>query len=138
MMATNDVDPNPSSLSGALSRRTVLQGVGAAALAGVSVLRLAGPTYAFQAESDGEVIRWLDQPEPNPLPEAILQQLEWEKLDSWLTPPDQFFVIKHFNLPELDESDWSLQISGLVAKPMALTLADLKARERREVTFTME
>jgi len=137
-MAIEHVDQIPPSLSDALSRRTVLQGVGAAALAGASVLRLAGPTYAFQTESDGEVIPWLDQPEPNPAPEAILKQLEWEKLDSWLTPPDQFFAIKHFNLPELDESDWSLPISGLVAKPMAPTLADLKARERREVTFTIE
>jgi DMSO/TMAO reductase YedYZ molybdopterin-dependent catalytic subunit len=137
-MAIEHVDQIPASPAGALSRRTVLQGVGAAALAGASVLRLVGPTYAFQAGSDGEVIPWLDQPEPNPVPEAIVQQMEWEKLDSWLTPPDQFFVIKHFNLPELDESDWSLPISGLVAKPMALTLADLKARERREVTFTIE
>jgi DMSO/TMAO reductase YedYZ molybdopterin-dependent catalytic subunit len=137
-MATTDVERTPSSLPAAISRRTALRGIGGAALAGASVFRLTGPAHAFQTGADGEVIPWLDQPEPNPVPEAVFNLLEWEKLDSWLTPPEQFFVIKHFNLPELNEADWSLPISGLVAKPMTLTLADLKARERREVTFTIE
>ncbi len=120
-----------------LSRRTLLQG-GGAAIAGLSVLRLAGPAHAFPRTQDAVVIPWLDQPEPNPVPEVIVQQLDWEQLDSWLTPEDQFFVIKHFNLPELSERAWRLEIGGLVERPMTLTLADLKARERQEVTFTME
>lgn len=120
-----------------LSRRTLLQG-GGAAIAGLSVLRLAGPAHAFPLSQDAEVIPWLDQPEPNPVPEVIVQQLDWEQLDSWLTPEDQFFVIKHFNQPELSERDWRLEIGGLVEQPMTLTLDDLKARERQEVTFTLE
>jgi len=111
---------------------------GGAAAAGLSVLRLKGPAQAFQTPTGGEVIPWLDQLEPNPVPEAIVQQLDWEKLDSWITPDDQFFVIKHFNLPELEESDWHLEVSGLVSKPMSLTLDDIKARDRQEVTFTLE
>ncbi|MDQ3643119.1 MAG: sulfite oxidase [Actinomycetota bacterium] len=120
-----------------LSRRRLLK-QGGSAIAGLSVLRLAGPTSAFQTPVTGEVIPWLDQPEPNPVPEVIVRQLDWERLDSWLTPPDQFFVIKHYNEPELSERDWRLEISGLVAHPMTLSLADLKARARQEVTFTME
>ncbi len=120
-----------------ISRRTLLQ-QGSAAVAGLSVLRVAGPTYAFQTPIAGEVIPWLDQPEPNPAPEAIVRQLEWEQLDSWITPNDQFFVIKHFNEPTLDEADWRLEISGLVDQPITLTLDELKARERQEVTFTLE
>src|ERR687891_247032 len=121
----------------AISRRTLLQ-QGSAAVAGLSVLRVAGPTYAFQTPVMGEVIPWLDQLEPNPVPEVIVRQLDWEQLDTWLTPPDQFFVIKHYNEPTLAEADWRLEISGLVAQPMTLTLADLTARARQEVTFTME
>jgi DMSO/TMAO reductase YedYZ molybdopterin-dependent catalytic subunit len=120
-----------------ISRRTLVQ-QGGTALAGLSVLRLAGPTSAFQTPVTGQVIPWLDQPEPNSVPEVIVQQLNWEELDSWLTPPDQFFVIKHFNQPELNESDWQLEIGGLVAQPLMLSLTDLNARERQEVTFTME
>jgi len=120
-----------------ISRRTLVK-QGSAAVAGISVLRVAGPTYAFQTPVTGEVIPWLDQPEPNPAPEAIVRQLEWEQLDSWITPTDQFFVIKHFNEPQLNENDWRLDISGLVDQPMTLTLDELKARERQEVTFTLE
>ncbi|HEX2282643.1 MAG TPA: sulfite oxidase [Thermomicrobiales bacterium] len=120
-----------------LSRRTLLT-QGGAAIGSLSVVRLSGPTYAFQTPVTGEVIPWLDQPEPNPVPEVIVQQLDWEQLDSWLTPADQFFVIKHFDQPDLSESDWRLEVGGLVAQPLTLTLDDLKARQRQEVTFTME
>jgi len=111
---------------------------GGSAIAGLSVLRLSGPTYAFQTPVTGELIPWLDQPEPNPVPEAIIRQLEWEQLDSWITPADQFFVIKHYNEPSLTAADYSLEVSGLVENPLTLSLAQLKARERQEVTFTME
>ena len=120
-----------------ISRRTLLQG-GGATIVGLSMLRLAGPTAAFQTPVTGDVLPWLDQPEPNPVPEVIVQQLTWEDVDSWITPEDQFFVIKHFNLPELTEADYRLEISGLVDQPMTLTLAELKARERQEVTVTLE
>ena len=120
-----------------LSRRSLLKR-GGAALAGLGVLRLAGPAHAFGDESGGEVVPWLDRPEPNPVPEVIVRQLDWERLDSWLTPPDQFFVIKHFDEPKLSERDWRLEIGGLVARPMTLSLADLKDRARQEVTFTLE
>ncbi len=120
-----------------MSRRRLLK-QGGSAIAGLSVLRVAGPTSAFQTPVTGEVIPWLDPPADNPVPEVIVRQLDWEQLDSWLTPPEQFFVIKHFNQPELSERDWRLEISGLVAQPMTLTLAELKARARQEVTFTME
>ncbi|MGI8643964.1 MAG: sulfite oxidase [Thermomicrobiales bacterium] len=120
-----------------VSRRTLVK-QGTATVAGLSVLRLAGPAHAFGSQSGEEVIPWLDQPEDNPVPEVIVRQLKWEELNSWLTPPDQFFVIKHYDEPTLNARDWSLEISGLVSKPLTLTLADLQARARREVTFTLE
>lgn len=120
-----------------LSRRTLLQS-SAVALAGYHTLRLVGPTAAFQTPTTGEVIPWLDQPEPNPVPEAILRQLTWEELDSWITPNDEFFAIKHFDLPQIDPTAWRLEIDGLVETPLTLTLDDLQARPRQEVGFTIE
>jgi DMSO/TMAO reductase YedYZ molybdopterin-dependent catalytic subunit len=126
-----------------MSRRTLLQG-GGAAFAGLTVLRVAGPAHAFpghhgeHGEDGGEVIPWLDRPAPNPVPQAVPRQLDWEALDSWLTPRDQFFVVMHYGQPALDARDWRLGISGLVARPQTLTLDDLMARPRREVEFTME
>ena len=121
----------------AMSRRTLLKGGGAAA-AGLTVLRVSGPAHAFPGHRDEEVIPWLDRPAPNPVPDEIVRQLDWEALDSRLTPPDQFFVINHYGQPDLNAQDWRLGIGGLVARPQSLTLADLKARTCREVEFTME
>jgi len=120
----------------AVSRRTLLK-AGSAAIAGLSVLRITGPASAFQ-DAGGEVIPWLDQPEENPVPEVIVQQMTWEDLDSWITPNEDFFVIKHFAEPVIEEATWNLEISGLVDQPMTLTLADLQSRERQAVTCTLE
>jgi DMSO/TMAO reductase YedYZ molybdopterin-dependent catalytic subunit len=143
-----------------VSRRSLLKG-GGAALAGLSVLRVAGPAHAFPGQSGqqdvvpweddepdpaealrhgGEqVLPWLDQPAADPAPGIVGHLLQWEALDSWLTPADNFFFVAHHGVPEnLDEATWRVGISGHVARPQSLTLADLKARVRREVNFTLE
>jgi DMSO/TMAO reductase YedYZ molybdopterin-dependent catalytic subunit len=120
-----------------ISRRTLLKG-GSAALVGFSLLRLTGPSHAFQTSGSAEVVPWLDPPAENPVPEVIVRQLDWESLDAWLTPTDEFFVIKHFDEPQLAEADWTLELGGMVERPASFTLADLKARDRQEVTCTLE
>jgi DMSO/TMAO reductase YedYZ molybdopterin-dependent catalytic subunit len=122
-----------------VSRRTLLKG-GGAAVAGMTVFRMAGPAQAFPGQQDEVLIPWDDPPAPVPEPAqgVIVKQLDWEQLDSWLTPNDEFFIIQHYGQPVLNEQDWRLGIAGLVAHRRTLTLADLKARARREVAFTME
>jgi DMSO/TMAO reductase YedYZ molybdopterin-dependent catalytic subunit len=121
-----------------LSRRTLLKG-GGAALAGLTTVHVAGPAHAFPGHHPGdEVIPWLDQPAPNPVPQIVPRQLVWEKLDSWLTPADEFFIVSHYGNPVLDPAAHRLAIGGLVARPQSLTFDELKARPRREVTFTLE
>jgi DMSO/TMAO reductase YedYZ molybdopterin-dependent catalytic subunit len=120
-----------------LSRRTLLKG-GGAALAGLTTVHVAGPAHAFPGHPGDEVIPWLDQPAPNPVPQIVPRQLVWEDLDSWLTPADEFFIVSHYGNPVLDGAAHRLAIGGLVARPQSLTLADLRARPRREVTFTLE
>ncbi len=109
-----------------------------AALAAFSVLQSARSARAFPSRPDDEVIPWLDKRAPNPRPDAIQNQLNWEELDSWITPNNQFFSISHFDRPVIDAANWSLEIDGLVGNPMSLTLADIKSRPRQEVIFTVE
>jgi DMSO/TMAO reductase YedYZ molybdopterin-dependent catalytic subunit len=109
-----------------------------AVLAGIAGLYVSRLAHAFPARPGEEVIPWLDQPAANPDPVGIQTQLVWEELDSWITPNDKFFSISHFNRPTIDEKMWSLEIGGLVKKPLKLTLADIKARPRQEVVFTVE
>jgi DMSO/TMAO reductase YedYZ molybdopterin-dependent catalytic subunit len=143
-----------------LSRRTLLKG-GGAALAGLTMLRVAGPAHAFPGhdgqqekvpwddeppdstqpfvQPGGQVIPWLDQPPPDPVPQITGNLLKWEELDSFLTPADDFFYVQHYGLPAgLDEASWRVAIGGLVAHPQSLALADLKARPLHEVDFTLE
>src|SRR5215218_2686025 len=122
-----------------VSRRTLLKG-GGAALAGMTVLRVAGPAQAFPGHPDEVLIPWDDPPAPVPEPAQglIPKQLDWEQLDSWLTPNDEFFIVQHYGQPVLNERDWRLDIGGLVAHQRTLSLAELKARARREVVFTLE
>jgi DMSO/TMAO reductase YedYZ molybdopterin-dependent catalytic subunit len=123
-----------------VSRRTVLKG-GGAALAGVTVWQVAGPAAAspqLPGELPEEVIEWLDKRADPPKGVELPNQLDWEELDSWYTPADDFFVVRHYNQPAITARDWRLHIGGLVSRPSTLTLADLKAAGRHEVDFTLE
>jgi DMSO/TMAO reductase YedYZ molybdopterin-dependent catalytic subunit len=64
--------------------------------------------------------------------------LDWESLRTRLTPADDFFTVKHYDLPVIDPTTWQVEITSLVARPVTLSLADLIARPRREVEFTLE
>jgi DMSO/TMAO reductase YedYZ molybdopterin-dependent catalytic subunit len=82
--------------------------------------------------------RGFDQPDPNPIPNVLQNLLVWENLDSWLTPADNFFVVSHYGNQTVPEASYRLRIGGLVAHLQSWTLEQLKARPRREVTFTLE
>jgi DMSO/TMAO reductase YedYZ molybdopterin-dependent catalytic subunit len=111
---------------------------GSAGLSALATLMYARFARAFPSRSGEIVLPWLDQPTENLDPVGIQTQLVWEDLDSWLTPIDRFFSISHFDRPIIDANAWKLEVDGLVGTPMSLTLADIKARPRQEVTFTIE
>lgn len=119
-----------------LSRRELLAagGVTAASLA----LLNNRFTHAAPLRQEAEVLPWLDQPTENPTGGRVTNLLEWEALDSWSTPPDQFFTVSHYGRPELDVDTWQLEITGLVEHPMILSMADLQTWPRQELDFTIE
>jgi DMSO/TMAO reductase YedYZ molybdopterin-dependent catalytic subunit len=118
-----------------LLRRDVLLGTAAAA----SLALLQRPSFAQSSPISEKLIPWTDQPPPVPTEARGIKTLtRWEDLDSWITPNDKFFAVGHYNWPVIDEKAWRLDVSGLSAKPLALTLADLKAQPRQEVTSTIE
>jgi DMSO/TMAO reductase YedYZ molybdopterin-dependent catalytic subunit len=118
-----------------LQRRDLMFGGAVAAMA-----LQHGVAFA-QTESSGEtVIPWVDQPPAVPPPaQGIIRSLtRWEDLGSWITPSDKFFTVGHYDWPQIDEKAWRLTVDGLVARPVALTLNELKARPRQEVISTIE
>jgi DMSO/TMAO reductase YedYZ molybdopterin-dependent catalytic subunit len=64
--------------------------------------------------------------------------LDWEVLDSWLTPQDQVFSVQHYGVPEFDYAEYRLEIGGLVNQPMQLSVDEIKARPKSEVVMTLE
>ena len=119
-----------------VSRRDVLRGAGA----GAAGLAVAGQARAAAASHDAVVLPWLDQPDPVPAPaqEVVGNQLVWESLDSRLTPTSEFFTVKHYGQPDLEPGGYRLEVAGLVERPHALSLGELRALPRRTVDVTLE
>ena len=82
--------------------------------------------------SEGEVIPFEGEPRTPP------DRLDWEALDTWLTPQDQVFSVQHYGIPEFDYATYQLEISGLVARPQRLSFADIKALPKKEIVTTLE
>ena len=122
---------------GELQRRDFLT-QGSAALAGLTILHTAFLAQAFPSRPGEEVVLWTDQPPTNPVPQVVRSQLKWEELNSSLTPNDKFFGVGHYNWPEIDAASWSLEVTGLVKRPLTLKLDEIAARQRQDVVFTLE
>ena len=122
-----------------MSRRELLC-TGSMTLAGLAFLRFGPGAAAFAAQPGEEVLPWLDQPAEVPAAarDVIGSQLRWEELDAWITPNERFFTIAHYKVPAIDTPAWRLRVGGLVRQPLSLALEELRARPRREVTFTLE
>jgi DMSO/TMAO reductase YedYZ molybdopterin-dependent catalytic subunit len=119
-----------------LHRRNLLLKGGAAA--GIALLH--GRALAQTGPTSERLIPWIDQPEPVPAEAAgVIRTLtRWEDLDSWITPNEKFFSVGHYDWPQVDEMAWRLDVAGLVTNPMSLSLGELKALPRQEVTSTIE
>jgi sulfite oxidase len=92
------------------------------ALIGSSVPWLAGPALARSA----------DGPEPDLIVRStrpLDAETPVEVFDRFLTPNRLFFVRSHFGPPAVGLSPWRLEVEGLVERPLALTLDDLKGLE---------
>jgi DMSO/TMAO reductase YedYZ molybdopterin-dependent catalytic subunit len=111
---------------------------GCAAVTGLALFAPPLVAHAFPSRPGEDVIPWLDQAPAMPAGAPVANQLRWEDLSSYTTPNQKFFEVAHYNKPAIDENAWSLEITGLVERPMTLKLNDLKARRRQDVVFTLE
>src|SRR5690349_23213530 len=70
--------------------------------------------------------------------EYITRETPASFLDSWITPTERFFVRNNEHMPQIALADWKLSITGEVARPLTITLAELSKMEARSVTNTLE
>lgn len=98
------------------------------------------PSYVFsgllQTGKGETLVPWTDPPPA--APNADMNLLNWEDVDTWITPVDKFFKASHYGVPVVDASTYRLEIGGLVRRPRAYTLDALKALSQQTVDFTLE
>ena len=128
-----------SRLDAEARRRDVLKGGialgGLAATAGM-------PFWSRLALAQGEeIVPFTDVPETFAAPPVVpggIHFLDTRYIDSFHTPVDDFYIVQHYNQPEIAEQDYRLRVTGMVDRPVELTLADLKARPKIEIDAGFE
>jgi DMSO/TMAO reductase YedYZ molybdopterin-dependent catalytic subunit len=61
-----------------------------------------------------------------------------ELLREPITPPGLHYLLIHYDVPEVDPESFRLEVRGAVARPLSLTLGEIRAREQRRVPVTFE
>ena len=118
------------------TRREILKG--SLAMAGLGVIGL--PEWALPALAQGEtLVDFTDSPE-----EIVLERtpdrriIDIRMIDGPITPRDQWFTTQHYGHPGIDAATYRLRVSGLVDRPLSLSLADLRGMPSREIVFGFE
>ena len=76
--------------------------------------------------------------------EAELQQsarnhaMHLEGLRYDLTPAGMHYLVIHFDIPDADDATWTVDVDGLVDRPLTLSMDDLRARPAVTLPVTME
>ena len=114
-----------------ITRRDTLR-LGLTTAAGLALI----PEWALPAFAQGEVdVPFTDFPAnfvTSPA-DGARRTIDLRKVDGMITPADQFFYIQHYDRPEIDKAAFRLRLTGLVNKPVELTLADLQSMRSVEL-----
>ena len=55
-----------------------------------------------------------------------------------ITPTGMHYLLTHFDIPAVDVTRWRLQVGGLLARSLSLTLEEIRSRPAQTVAVTME
>jgi DMSO/TMAO reductase YedYZ molybdopterin-dependent catalytic subunit len=118
------------------TRREVLKG--GLAVAGLGMLGI--PEWAMPALAQGEtLVEFTDLPEKIVLvPTADRRIIDIRYIDGFYTPKDHFPTTQHYGHPMIDPATFRLKVSGMVNKPLSLSLDDLRKMRSTDVVFGFE
>ena len=118
------------------TRREILKG--GLAVAGLGVLGF--PEWALPALAQGEtLVPFTDLPDNvNLTPAADRRIIDISTIAGQFTPRDQFFTTQHYGHPDVDPVAYRLKVSGLVNRPLSLSLDELKKMGNTELVFGFE
>jgi len=69
---------------------------------------------------------------------ALTHFLDTRAIDSFHTSKNDFYIVQHYNQPTIPAEQYKLRITGLVGRPMEISLADLKRRRKVEIDAGFE
>ncbi len=119
------------------SRRALLKQLGLAGAA-LSVVDLPGWVLPALAQGD-TLVPFTDIPATfNPVPSATNRTLDIRTIDGPITPRDRFYTVQHYGHPEIDPTTFRLKVTGLVRKPLSLSIDDLKRMRSTELVAGFE
>ena len=118
------------------SRREVLKG--SLALAGIGAFGV--PEWILPALAQGEtVVPFTDLPEViNWRRTPDRRMLDIRTIDGVFTDKDEFFTTQHYGHPAIDTATYRLRVSGLVDRPLSLSIDELRGLPSRELVFGFE
>jgi DMSO/TMAO reductase YedYZ molybdopterin-dependent catalytic subunit len=117
-------------------RREILKG--GLAMAGLSVFGV--PEWALPVLAQGEVlVPFTDFPATfNAAPAADRRVLDTRAIEGVFTPKDKFFTTQHYGHPTVDATTYRLKVSGLVDRPLQLSLDELRKLGSTELVAGFE
>ena len=118
------------------TRRELLKG--GLAVAGLGMFGI--PEWAFPVLAQGEsLVPFTDLPGTIRLERTPDRRIiDIRNIDGPITPRDQFFTTQHYGHPDIDPEAFRLTISGVVDRPVSLSLAELKAMPSTELIAGFE
>jgi len=116
-------------------RRNILKG--GLAVAGLSAFGL--PEWTLPALAQGDtLVPFTDLPATLPAPSADRRTFDIRTIEGPLTPKDSFFTTQHYGHPDVDPAAFRLTVTGLVDKPLSLSLDDLRRMRATELVAGFE
>jgi DMSO/TMAO reductase YedYZ molybdopterin-dependent catalytic subunit len=105
------------------TRRDVLRGTFATASLGL----LGIPEWVLPALAQGEtLVPFTDAPATFPEPRPETRQYDVRTIEGAFTPADRFFTTQHYGHPIVDPAAFRLKVSGLLNRPLSLSLDELR------------
>jgi DMSO/TMAO reductase YedYZ molybdopterin-dependent catalytic subunit len=129
-----DISVGDAYMGNETTRREMLAG---GLLLGLGLLGL--PEWALPALAQGEtLVPFTDIPEKFPTGQGETRLLDVRTIDGPFTPPDRFFTVQHYGHPVVDPATFRLKLTGLVKRPVSLSLDDLQRMGSGELVAGFE
>ena len=96
-------------------------------LAVTSLALLNLPEWALPALAQGEtLVPFTDAPPAFPAPGPVNRQYDIRTIDGPFSPADRFFTTQHYGHPVVEPAAFRLKVTGLLNRPLSLSLDELR------------